>query len=134
MVPEHLRRGLPVDAPPALNVRDKRVKAVFAMAPGLIQVFGFDEAGLKQLAVPTYIIVGAGDTVTPLKENAEFAAKYIPHAQLYVIPGPVGHNIFVNECNDEGKAELTEPCIDDPTVDRQEQEIRQAKASTIEAT
>jgi predicted dienelactone hydrolase len=63
------------------DLRDDRVRAAFAMAPGDIQGFGMDEAGLRQMAIPAYIIVGAGDTATPPKENAEFAAKYIPHAQ-----------------------------------------------------
>jgi predicted dienelactone hydrolase len=52
MVPDHLRRELPLDAGPALDVADKRVKAVFAMAPGIVQAFGMDEAGLRQLTVP----------------------------------------------------------------------------------
>ena len=55
--------------------------------------------GLRQTAIPAYLIVGAGDTATPPKENAEFAAKYIPHAQLDVLPGPVGHEIFDNACD-----------------------------------
>jgi predicted dienelactone hydrolase len=47
MVPEHLRNELPLDATPALDVHDKRIKAVFAMAPGIIQAFGMDAAGLR---------------------------------------------------------------------------------------
>jgi predicted dienelactone hydrolase len=117
-IPEHLRQELPLDAEPALNVRDSRVKAVFAMAPGIIQAFGMDEAGLKQLELPAYITVGAGDTQTPPAENAEFAAKYIQHAELVVIPGAVDHEIFVNECDDEGKDEFPEACMDAPGVDR----------------
>jgi predicted dienelactone hydrolase len=70
MVPEYLRKELPLDAGPALNVNDSRVKAALAMAPGDIQAFGMDEAGLRQLNVPTYIIVGASDTQTPPKDNA----------------------------------------------------------------
>src|SRR5262249_49563244 len=50
MVPEYLRNELPLDAAPALDVHDQRVKAVFAMAPGVVQAFGMDEAGLRQLA------------------------------------------------------------------------------------
>src|SRR5262245_21143489 len=45
MVPQYLRNELPLDAAPALDVHDKRVKAVFAMAPGIVQAFGMDEAG-----------------------------------------------------------------------------------------
>jgi len=118
MVPDHLRRELPLDAGPALDVADNRVKAVFAMAPGIVQAFGMDEAGLRQLTVPAYITVGAADTQAPPKDNAEFAAKYIPGAQLDVIPGRVDHDIFVNECNEDGKNEFPQACIDAAGVDR----------------
>jgi predicted dienelactone hydrolase len=118
MVPEHLRRELPLDAGPALNVHDSRVKAAFAMAPGVVQAFGMDEAGLRQMTIPAYITVGARDTQTPPGPNAEFAARYIPRAELAVIPGLVDHEIFVNECNDEGRDEFPEACIDAPGVDR----------------
>jgi len=118
MVPAYLRNELPLDPRPALHVHDSRIKAVFAMAPGVIQTFGMDPAGLRHLTVPTYIIVGAGDTQTPPPDNAEFAAKYIPHAELNVIPGRVDHEIFVNECNQEGRDELPEACIDAPGIDR----------------
>ena len=118
MVPEHLRNELPLDATPALDVHDKRVKAVFAMAPGIIQAFGMDAAGLRQLTVPAYITVGAADTHAPPKDNAEFAAQHIAHAELEVIPGRVDHDIFVNECNEEGKNEFPQACIDAPGVDR----------------
>jgi predicted dienelactone hydrolase len=88
------------------------------MAPGDIQAFGMDAAGLRRLTIPTYIIVGAGDTQTPPKENAEFAAKYVPHAQLEVMPRPVDHEIFVNECDQEGRDAWPEACIDAAGVDR----------------
>ena len=119
MVPEYLRKELPLDAKPAIDVHDKRIRAVFAMAPGIVQAFGMDEAGLRRLTVPTYITVGARDTQTPPKDNAEFAAKYISQAELYVIPGPVDHEIFVNECTEDGKNEFPEACIDAPGVDRE---------------
>jgi predicted dienelactone hydrolase len=117
-IPASLRAQLPVDAGPALDVRDRRVKAVFAMAPGVVKVFGMDEPGLRALTVPTFITVGAGDTVTLPADNAEFAAKYVPNAKLLVIPGRAGHNVYVNECDAESKAELPEMCADDPGVDR----------------
>jgi predicted dienelactone hydrolase len=118
MVPDYLRRDLPLDAGPALDVADKRVKAVFAMAPGIVQAFGMDEAGLRQLSVPAYITVGAADTQAPPGDNAEFAAKYIPHAELDVIPGRVDHDIFVNECNEDGKNEFPQACVDAASIDR----------------
>ena len=117
-VPAFLRAQLPVDPGPALDVADPRIKAVFAMAPGIIQAFGMDEAGLQQLKVPTYIAVGARDTQTPADDNAEFAADHIPGAELVVLPGDVDHEIFVNECNQIGRDEFPEACIDAPGVDR----------------
>jgi predicted dienelactone hydrolase len=90
------------------------------MAPGDIQGFGMDAAGLRRTAVPAYIIVGAGDTTTPPRENAEFAAKYIPHGQLDVLPGPVNHEIFGNECDQLGRDNYPEACVDAPGVNRAE--------------
>ncbi|MDN5871638.1 MAG: hypothetical protein L0H73_13065 [Nitrococcus sp.] len=118
VVPAYIREQMRVDAAPARDVRDDRIKAAFAMAPGDIQGFGMDAAGLRQMAIPAYIIVGAGDTPVPPKENAEFAAKYIPRAQLDVLPGPVGHEIFTNECDQVGRDNYPETCIDAPGVDR----------------
>jgi predicted dienelactone hydrolase len=118
MVPAYIREQMSPDAEPALHVRDDRVKAAFAMAPGDIPGFGMDEAGLRQMSIPAYLIVGAGDTTTPPKDNAEFAAKYIPHAELDVLPGPVGHEIFGNECDQLARDNFPEACSDAPGVDR----------------
>ncbi len=118
MIPASLREALPLDPAPALDVHDPRIKGAFAMAPGIIKAFGMDEAGLGELHIPVYITVGAGDTQTPPADNGAFAAKYIPNAELAIIPGPVDHEIFVNECDQEGRNEFPEACIDAPGVDR----------------
>jgi len=118
VVPAYLREQMSIDAEPARDVRDSRIKAAFAMAPGDIQGFGMDEAGLRQMAIPAYIIVGAADMTTPPKENAEFAAKYIPHAKLEVLLGKVGHEIFTNECDQVGRDNYPDGCIDAPGIDR----------------
>ncbi len=117
-IPASIRRDLPLDATPALNVEDPRVKAAFAMAPGIVQAFGLDADGLRQVKVPVYLTVGAADTQAPPEENAVFAARNIPGAELWVIPGAVGHEIFTNECDEEGRREFPEGCIDQPGVDR----------------
>ncbi|HEX9470841.1 MAG TPA: hypothetical protein VF957_15005 [Bradyrhizobium sp.] len=118
VVPAYLRAELPLDSGPARDVHDSRVKAAFAMAPGDLPGFGMDEAGLRQLTIPAYIIVGARDTQAPPKENSEFAAKYIPHVKLDVLPGLVDHEIFVNECDAFGRDTWPEACIDAPGIDR----------------
>jgi predicted dienelactone hydrolase len=42
-VPAYLCNELPLDPAPALDVRDPRIKAAFAMEPGIIKAFGMDE-------------------------------------------------------------------------------------------
>jgi len=42
----------------------------------------------------------------------------LPDAKLVIIPGLVDHEIFINECDDEGRDEFPEACIDAPGVDR----------------
>jgi predicted dienelactone hydrolase len=117
-VPPYLRREMAIDAAPALGVRDDRVKAAFAMAPGDIQGFGMDAAGLGRMAIPAYLIVGEGDTTTPPAENAAFAAEHIPDARLDILPGPVSHEIFGNECDEVGRDNFPDACNDAPGVDR----------------
>ena len=90
----------------------------FRHGPGIVQAFGMDPAELAKMAVPAYLIVGAADTQTPPAENAAFAAKYIPKAELNIIPGRVDHEIFTNECDQEGRDNFPESCIDAPGVDR----------------
>ena len=118
VVPRYLREQMTVDAKPAQNLRDDRVKAAFAMAPGDIQGFGMDEAGLRQMKIPAYIVVGEADATAPSADNAAFAAKSIPHAHLDVLVGPVGHEIFDNECSQDGRDNYPEACNDAPGVDR----------------
>ena len=117
-VPAHLRETLPLDAAPALDVADARIRAAFAMAPGVVQAFGMTAEGLARAAIPVRITVGAGDTQTPPGPNAAFAAEHIPGAELAILPGDVGHEIFVNLCDQEGRDEFPEACVDAPGVDR----------------
>jgi len=117
-IPAHIREEMPVDPAPARDVADPRVKAALAMAPGVVQAFGMDAEGLAQMRVPALIVVGAGDTVTPPRENAVFAADHIANVDLVILGGPVGHEIFVNECTEEGRLELPDTCVDAPGVDR----------------
>ncbi len=118
IVPAYLREQMSLDAASAQGLRDDRIKAAFAMAPGDIQGFGMDAAGLAKMAIPTYLIVGAGDTTTPAADNAGFAAKHIPQATYQLLPGPVNHEIFDNECDAIGRDNYPESCNDAPGVNR----------------
>jgi len=118
MVPAHVRATLSDDPAPAVGMHDARIRAAFAMAPGIVQAFGMTSAGLSKVKVPVHISVGARDTQTPPADNAEFAAAQIPGAELVILPGEVDHEIFVNECDQEGRNEFPEACIDAVGVDR----------------
>jgi predicted dienelactone hydrolase len=117
-LPAYLRDEMEVDATPTQHVSDARVKAAFAMAPGDLPGFGMDADGLAKMRIPTYLIVGADDVATPVAENAGFAAKHIPGARLEVLPGPVGHEIFGNECDQLGRDNFPASCIDPQAIDR----------------
>ncbi len=94
MVPDHLRRELPLDPEPALHVRDPRIKAAFAMAPGVVKGIWHGRGRSAQDADTGLSHRRRSRHSTPAEPNAEFAAANIPHAQLAIIPGLVDHEIF----------------------------------------
>jgi predicted dienelactone hydrolase len=80
-----------------------RVRAVFAMAPAIVQ--GLDPQSLEKLSVPVSIVLGEADTVAPPATNGEVAAKLIPGAQLQIIPS-VSHYDFLPDCAPETTAPI----------------------------
>lgn len=96
--------------------RDPRVRAVFAMAPGLAVAFLPDS--LAHIGIPVAIVAGAADDVVPVKSNAEFFAATIPHAELTILPAPIGHMVFAGLCLEAGRTALPRVCNDPPGVDR----------------
>src|SRR5699024_10281466 len=57
------------------SYRDKRIEAVFALAPALGGAF--TDAGLTPIDIPAYIIAGRSDTIAPISTNAMRSAKGI---------------------------------------------------------
>jgi len=108
VVRESLRRS-------GASYQDRRIKAVFAIAPALGS--GFTESGLRPVDVPVHIVVGDGDAITPPRTNAERYASLIRRARLTVLPGGVGHYTFLHECTPPGR-ELLPLCRDAAGVDR----------------
>ena len=98
------------------SYRDERIKAVFAVAPVLGEAF--TPQALQAISIPVCIVVGASDSQAVPERNAEHFARHIRGAQLTVLPAPVGHYVFLDECTDFGKQGLPMLCIDAPGVDR----------------
>ena len=97
------------------SFRDKRIKRVFAIAPALGS--GFTKAGMGNIKIPVFIVVGKADKVTPLATNAQRYANLIKGARLTVLPGEIGHYTFLAECNSHGRA-VVDICRDGEAIDR----------------
>jgi len=64
------------------------------------------------------IVAGAADAIVPVGSSARFYAAYIPHAEVTIFPGDVGHYVFLADCTEAGRATLPALCLDAPSVDR----------------
>ena len=64
------------------------------------------------------IVAGAADAIVPVGSSARFYAAYIPHAEVTIFPGDVGHYVFLADCTEAGRATLPGLCINAPGVDR----------------
>jgi predicted dienelactone hydrolase len=90
-----------------------QVRAVFAIAPGLVQAL--DPDSLRHMRAPVEIVLGDADPVAPPATNGLVAAKLIPGATLKVLPR-VGHYDFLATCTDAGRA-LVALCADTVSQD-----------------
>jgi predicted dienelactone hydrolase len=98
------------------SYRDRRVLAVFAIAPALGPAFS--SASLDQIAIPVAIVAGAADETVPVASSAKYFAKHIPGATLALFPGRVGHYVFLPTCSELGQKTLPLLCTDAAGVDR----------------
>lgn len=96
------------------SYRDPRVRAVFAMAPGLGPVFTPDS--LAQIAIPVATVTGSADTLVSLA-TVKALTKAIPGAELTVLEG-AGHFVFFDACTLSGRIMLRSPCDDPDGIDR----------------
>lgn len=79
------------------STTDPRIKALIPMAPALFGAFG--ETGTAPIEVPTMIMVGGADSVTPLTTNAQpfYDSISSSHRALVVFEN-AEHYIFAIEC------------------------------------
>ena len=98
------------------SYHDKRVKAVFAIAPAL--GYAFDK--LDSIKIPVEIVVGGQDTSSPPATNAVLFDRKLKNSKLTILPGEVSHYVFLGECGAAGKEQLPQICLDAKTVSRAE--------------
>ncbi len=97
------------------SYRDERVRAVFAMAPGLAPLFTPESLG--EISIPVAIVAGSADEIVPPASNAEALAKAIPHATLKLFPH-AGHYVFFGTCTAVGRVVLRVSCGNPDGTDR----------------
>jgi predicted dienelactone hydrolase len=100
------------------------VKAVFAMAPALVQAI--EPESLKTLNPPVWILAGDADTVAPPATNARVAADQIPGARLEMLPR-AGHYAFLSTCTASAIAAVPVCAQVGPQADVHGVAIKQAK-------
>ena len=97
------------------SYRDERVRAVFALAPGLGPAFTSESLG--KVSIPVAIVAGSADEIVPPGSSAEAFAKAIPNATLKLFPH-AGHFVFVDACTMAGRMVFRAPCSDPNGADR----------------
>jgi predicted dienelactone hydrolase len=97
------------------SYRDRRVRAVFAIAPALGPAFPARD--LRIISIPVEIVAGTADANVPIASSAKYFETNIPGAKLKTLPG-VGHYVFLDTCTDQGRASLGILCDDGAGVDR----------------
>ncbi len=98
------------------SYRDKRIRAVFAIAPAIGGAF--TAADLAPITIPVGIVVGDKDPQAPARDNAQHFAQLIPHATLNIVPG-ASHYTFLDVCTPEGLAKFPQLCGTESSADRQ---------------
>ncbi len=99
------------------SYRDPRIRAVFAIAPGIGHAFTQDT--LEKVDIPVEIVAGAADRIAPPAENAQVLAAGIKNAKLIILPGGVGHYTFLDTATEAGKKQAPQLTVDNAGVDRE---------------
>lgn len=87
--------------------RIPNVRAVFLMAPAIVQAF--DPAELAKLDVPVAMVVGEADTVASPATNSQTITAANAKARLEVLPA-VGHYDFLSACTELGRQRVGALC------------------------
>lgn len=100
-------------------VKDKRIKAVFAISPAIGGSFR-DAKQMRRIDIPVYIVGAEGDRITPPATNSEHYHKLIKKSDFYLFKGKAGHYVFISLGNAELAKRLPVYFADDPSVSRRE--------------
>ncbi|WP_325166862.1 MULTISPECIES: alpha/beta fold hydrolase [unclassified Stenotrophomonas] len=102
------------------------VRAVFLMAPAIVQAF--EPSELAQLQAPISVVVGEADAIASPATNSKVIGEARDNAVVRVLP-LVGHYDFLAECTELGRKVVGALCeVKADKVETHRAAIRQAKA------
>jgi predicted dienelactone hydrolase len=99
------------------NLKDSRIKAIFAICPGVGPGFTKREQ-VSNITAPVYIIGAAGDQMAPVVQNSRHYHQLIRNSVYYEFPGKTGHYVMLSEAINEVKKTDPGYFTDDISVDR----------------
>lgn len=94
----------------AKSAEDRRipnVRAVFLMAPAIVQAF--EPGELARLEAPLSVVVGEADAIAAPASNSKVIAEANDNVRLQVLP-LVGHYDFLADCTELGRERVGELC------------------------
>jgi predicted dienelactone hydrolase len=97
-------------------VADRRVRAIFMMAPAMAYVF--DRSALSKVAIPVKIYRPGADELIPHPWDAERITGMLPRQPEYDVVQGAGHFVFLAPCSPQLAALAAPICKDPPGVDR----------------
>jgi len=97
------------------SYQDKRIEAVFAIAPALGEAF--DPASFAKIGIPIWLVGGTSDVTVPPGTNITRIAGFLPKANVTMLPG-AAHYTFLDICVPAMADRLTLLCKDNPRIDR----------------
>ena len=98
------------------DVQDKRIRAVFAMAPPGV---AFAEDSLKRIKVPLRIITAEKDIVSPPKYHGDWLRARLPQAAFEEVPN-AGHFAFMAPPVEQLMSDAGNPGENPPGFDREQ--------------
>jgi predicted dienelactone hydrolase len=97
------------------SYRDKRIKAVFAIAPALGEAF--DSTSFVDVEIPVSLAAGTADVTAPPDTNIHRIARLLRAPNVAMVQGAL-HNTFLDNCVPQVVDQLATVCTDGPGVDR----------------
>lgn len=105
------------------NLKDDRIKAFFAILPGLGPGCR-SEKQVRQISSPVFIIGAASDGMAPFKANAFHYHQLIRGSQYYLFGGKTAHYVMLSEASEAVRTKYSTYFADDKSVNRHEVHLK----------